>query len=664
MLNRNVLYHGQDLPLLQPVPLRAGPLHLLYDQGDLRSIRLGDHEILRRIYVAIRDRNWGTVAPVFSDVDLRVESDRFTIRYAVENRAGEIDFAWQGEIHGEADGAITFQMEGAARSTFWKNRIGFCVLHPALLSGQAALVEHSDGTQEQTRFAVDICAGQPVQPFADLRAVRHEILPGWWAEVQMSGDIFEMEDQRLWTDASYKTFCTPLSLPYPAQIQAGTKIVQSVVLRLLDERPAECQLESEKGVPARARAVNAPEALRLALVEDWKPLPLLGLAVASQEDPLSSREVERLRVLHLHHLRAELCLADAAYPDRLRHTAAQAAALGIPIELALGVTIDSAEEQLADLQRVLEEVHPRVCGWLVFPAREPYAGGNPSEGIARAAWKILKSYDPTIPLAVGTNTDFIFLKRTTPPLDWMDQVCITLNPQVHAFDNQSLIETLEAQPMVIESARRLAKGRPVVVSPITLKPRFNPYATGPQPQTAPGLLPASVDPRQMSLFGGGWTLGSLRAMAAGGAARVTYYETAGWRGVMEWEHGSPLPQVFASLPGSVFPIYHVLADFGEFKGGQAAILASDDGLRVSGLALRKQGQRRYLLANHTAHIQPVWLTGCTGEYQVRSLDETNADTAMQFPEAFRRVAGNRIRATGSGLPLEIQPFGILRLDSI
>ena len=80
-----------------------------------------------------------------------------------------------------------------------------------------------------------------------------------------------------------------------------------------------------------------------------------------------------------------------------------------------------------------------------------------------------------------------------------------------------------------------------VVSPITLKPRFNAYATGPAPQRPPEALPPEVDARQLSLFGAGWTLGSLRAVVSSGALSVTYYETTGWRGVMEQAGGSPLP---------------------------------------------------------------------------------------------------------------------------
>ena len=78
-----------------------------------------------------------------------------------------------------------------------------------------------------------------------------------------------------------------------------------------------------------------------------------------------------------------------------------------------------------------------------------------------------------------------------------------------------------------------------MVSPVTLKPRFNANATEPEAVNTPRELPVSVDPRQMSLFAAAWTLGSIKYLAESGASSVTYYETTGWRGVMETEAGSP-----------------------------------------------------------------------------------------------------------------------------
>ena len=40
-------------------------------------------------------------------------------------------------------------------------------------------------------------------------------------------------------------------------------------------------------------------------------------------------------------------------------------------------------------------------------------------------------------------------------------------------------------------------------------------------------MAARVDPRQMSLFGAGWTVGTLKALAKPGVHSITYFETTG-----------------------------------------------------------------------------------------------------------------------------------------
>jgi hypothetical protein len=278
------------------------------------------------------------------------------------------------------------------------------------------------------------------------------------------------------------------------------------------------------------------------------------------------------------------------------------------------------------------------------------------------ARKHLESRAPGAAFAAGSNTDYIFLARTPPPLDLLDCVTFAIHPQAHAFDNASLIETLEGQAAALASARHLAGRLPVMVSPITLKPRFNPYATGPAPQLPPGMLPAEVDTRQMSLLGAGWTLGSLKALAEAGARSLTFFETSGWRGVMERGAGSPLPAAFRSLPGSVFPLYHVLADAGEFSGGEVIASRSSDELKAACFAIRKNNRLRLLLANFTREPQRLVLPLPGERVHVRRLDETNVEEAMLLPEAFRPQAGEPVQVRGNGLHLELLPYATARVD--
>jgi hypothetical protein len=671
MLPKNVLYYGRDQEPPAQVRLRAGPLKLLYENGDLRTIRWGDAEVLRRIYVAVRDRNWGTIPPVLSNVQIEAREQDFHISYQVTHHQGEIHFEWQGEIAGDEQGMITCTLDGIAQTTFWRNRIGFCILHPASAAGAACRVEHLDGSWEDATLPELISPEQPVPPFGEMRSLAHQLRECWWAQVRFSGDVFEMEDQRNWTDASYKTFSTPLRLPYPVQIQAGTRIQQSIRLSL--------QVEGSSPIAApSARRKVAPKPITITLRTGTPPLPLppIGLGCASHNQPLTKREIERLKALNLAHLRLDLDLSTAelhhpGWMEKLGQAASEAKSLGLPLEIALLVPMlpgglnagnGEAETALRSFREALERIRPRVKAWLIYPKKEIFTGGSPTREAVLLARKHLQDYDPAIPFAAGANTDLIFLQRTPPPLDLLEAVTFAINPQVHAFDNTSLVETLQAQGAAVKTAQRLAGRLPVRVSPVTLKPRHNPYATGDASTLASGDLPPQVDPRQMSLFGAGWTLGSLKSLAESGVSSLTYYETTGWRGVMELESGSPLPEAFASIPGGVFPLYHVLAWAGGFSGGEVLPCLSSDPLRVDALALRQDQRLRLLLANHTPEPQGVALPDLGRPARVCILDETNAEAAMLTPEGFRQAPGKALRPKAGACQVELLSYAVMRVD--
>src|SRR5262249_45224174 len=156
--------------------------------GELRYVRLGDREVLRRVYVAVRDADWGTVPARIARESIEAEADSFRIRFDVEHGEGAIDFAWRGSIDGGADGPIRFRMDGRARTTFRRNRIGFCVLHPIReCAGAPVRYQQGDGAEGKSSFPRSIA---PRNPFHDLRRLAHEVAPGTWAELVFEGDLF------------------------------------------------------------------------------------------------------------------------------------------------------------------------------------------------------------------------------------------------------------------------------------------------------------------------------------------------------------------------------------------------------------------------------------------------------------------------------------------
>jgi hypothetical protein len=637
----NILRWGRAEDQPEGLTLRAGPLSVRYEEGGLRYLRLGDREVLRRVYVAVRDHNWETILPTLSEVRVEQGDDRFTISFLAEHREGPIDFAWRGTISGDPAGAIDFIMDGAARSTFLRNRVGFCILHPPdPCAGAPCLVEHDDGTRTEGSFPPEIA---PDQPFVEIRAIAHEVTPGVWAEVRFAGDVFEMEDQRNWTDDSYKTYCTPLRLPFPVEVAAGTRVAQSVALRL-------------RGVVVSTPGDAAAPVVVAIGEEIIGTLPRLGLGLASHGQPLSDDEVARLRALHVSHLRVDLHLATPGWRDALRRALVEADALGVALELALFVS-DAAGEELPALAAAFHGLRPPVARWLIFHAAEKVTG----ERWVALARRALIAVAPGAPFGGGTNSYFTELNRERPAPGPLDLVAYSINPQVHAFDDASLMETLACQATTVESARAFVGNLPIAISPLTLRPRFNPNATGPEAGVAADGLPFEVDPRQMSLFGAAWTIGSLAALAACGVASATYYETTGPRGVMETAAGTPWA-AFRSFLGGVFPLYHALADAGEFAGGQVLRVSVGDRLGAAALALRKDGRTRVLLANLHPAPQRITLRLSAREVQLRQLDETNAEAAMRSPEAFRAEAGQVLAVQDGGLALDLLPYAIARID--
>ena len=614
------------------IPLRAGPLTLQFDAENafLRYIHAGTNEILRGIYAAVRDQNWGTVRPEVSNLEVDNQGDHFSVKFDVRCRERNIDFAWHGTIRGDVRGELEFAFDGVARSSFQRNRIGFCVLHAPAAAGKPWKIENVRGETTPGQFPTFI---SPHQPAKEIREIAHEITPGWWAHVRMEGDTFEMEDQRNWTDASFKTYCTPLELPYPAPISEGTKVVQKIKVRLEGPAPKSDNVAS----PANRRIL-------LSLEPETTALPRIGLQVSSQTEELSDTERQRLKALHLDHLRVDLSFTNDSFPRQFRQATAQARVLGVKLHVALhlGPQPDQALNRLAVETASLR---PPVSVWLVV-------GADPAV-YQRAQASLRRLVANARVGAAHDDVNFTQLNRIRPASGRQEVIAYGVIPEIHAFDNLSIMETLPIQVDTVRSARQFIGDSPLIITPITL--RLQTLAQAP----LPGELPSNVDPRQPTLFAAAWTLGSFKYLAEAGVQSVTYYETVGWKGIMEAAGGAPLPGKFPSTPGAVFPIYHVLRDISDFAGERVQRVSSSDTLSVAALALRKGGRVRLLVANLTDQTQIAAMRGLGETVEVRQLDAARGDAGSARAEVFRPAPDG---AAAMELPLVLPPYGIARLE--
>jgi hypothetical protein len=397
--------------------LTAGPISVTYDSGTLRYIRCGGVEVLRQIYVALRDSRWGTVPGRVSGESIAQGVDWFRIEFTATHRQGEIAFAWDGLIEGRQDGTIRFAMSGGAASSFLANRIGFCVLHPIDgCAGRDCTVEHTSGIRESTCFPELV---SPHQPFFDVRAISHEVIPGLNAHVRLEGDVFETEDHRNWTDYSFKTYSRPLTMPFPYHLLEGDRVSQSVSLSFQGPLP-----------PRRVAA--GP--VQFTICEDVEAsFPEVGV-----------RRID----LHL----------NAHDWDQELATAAPAG----PVECA--IFSDHPAEELDALLNALQESRPRISRWLLFNAE----GTTTPAAVVSIFRTALSRLYPGVPLGGGSNTTFAELNRNRQAIGDLDFVSWAINPQQHAVDEQTLIENLQGQRPTVETARSFCAGRPLAISAVTL----------------------------------------------------------------------------------------------------------------------------------------------------------------------------------------------------
>src|SRR5690606_7696282 len=183
-------------------------------------------------------------------------------------------------------------------------------------------------------------------------------------------------------------------------------------------------------------------------------------------------------------------------------------------------------------------------------------------------------------------------------------------------------------------------------------------ATGSEKEPLPGKLPAPTDVRQMSLFGAGWTLGSIKYLSEAGARSLTYFETVGTRGILA---GKNVP----NIPGfpvlyQEFPMFAVFKEVMEFPGAEVLISKSSDPLQFEGLVLRKKNKLRIILANFLQKDISINIPSLKGQLCIRRLDAAILKQADWYGAYSKSSAP--VTAGKNNFLLTLAPYAIVVLD--
>ncbi len=529
--------------------LKAGRFSLKLSGGMLRYLLLDGSEAIRCLYFALRDKNWGTIPEELVSIDTDIKPNAFEINYETRYRDKEesIDFVVKGRISGTEDNVVKWEFDGTVESDFARNRIGFCLLHPASAAGRPCKLVHCDGTTQNSTFPKLI---SPHQPFMDLKSIEYGGVVS-----EFEGDVFEMEDQRNWTDASYKIYSTPIGLPFPVEVVRGDTIRQSITFRISDpDNKPSVEVLADKSMPIGIfRASGEPQKL---LELGW-----------IYSGKLATEELDLVKALPDGHVRLDI--RPTTDPGFVSQAVADIKLAGKHLIPFLHI-----DDQTPD-SFYLEVLKPATCDRIALVGCQDLKI-VPAERIDPLVNAIHSRFGG-IPVSAGSDAFFTEFNRNRISPEKADAFVFSINPQVHAFDNLSIIETLEGQEAVVKTAIAICGGKPVWVSPVTLKMRWNPNATA-EEMVPPGEMPSNVDVRQSEPFCACWTLASIGRMSNAGAALSTFYELSGWKGLFEKMTGSEIPQKFPSKPLQLFPVYHILTMLKGFEGGVVSIRKTDNPL--------------------------------------------------------------------------------------
>jgi hypothetical protein len=608
-LTRLVKLHGINESFPRSRLLRAGGLTMQYENGAIRKIESGGKEIIRMVYPAVRDQHWVTVLPAISGERVRKSTSGVSISYDALYKHNDIDFRAAYFIEISDDNHFIFEMQGEALSTFMKNRIGLCILHPIEpCAGKECTITHPDGTQSIQLFPRSV---SPHQPFRNIAAMQWMVNEHTDAFLRFTGDVFETEDQRNWTDASFKTYSTPLEIPYPVQIQKGQMLNQKIELDLLGVMPPETHFERK--IIFRIAAGNSI------------PLPSIGTAISSRKQPITGIEAGYLKDTGFNHLRAELHLFSQAFETQFNKAMRESLLLDLPVEFCLIF----GKEPEPELQLFLQNYRKYLVKIKSILLLSQHTGVTPRDLLDIVAPLIRKEF-PGILLGAGTNCNFAQLNRERPDHEAIDFISFAIHPQEHAGDDKSIFENAAAQKFVVETARQFDFHRPVYISPVTLQRRFNANTSNFEVPVADKAMPTQVDVRQLSLAGAAWTVGSLKYLLESGAESVTFYETVGERGIMMGDYGSQWPGQFQAKKGMFFPVFHVFRMLLRHSDFRITYPESSMPLAVDGFAIVSGEYGLAFLANMSYLVQLVELTGISS---CRTLLKMNAHTYNQIIRA-------------------------------
>jgi D-apionolactonase len=444
-------------------------MHNLIKHGSLGPLYAAGREIVRRIFVTVRDRNWQEVAP--QRWETKVEAERRIVTVSAWHHSELVDFEWQGTLElGTDNCSVRFAFEGVTRRDMDVCRLGLIVLHPPetmIGSRIAARSEHAGQSlivpaQLSPQPIVNGVPGALTEPFSQLGIERADF---GLLDLRFEGDLFELEDQRNWGDASFKSYCTPLRMGFPRAVKAGTRVAHRVDIRFepANRDLARAQISSTANVAARVAEfpkIGCEWAKSLALPGgDATQPPYHHYFIAATDESCSEN------------LRSLLTLSPRA-------------------KIEIGVDAQDQRALPSQQLSLIREHIARIARVLVYGPGSGLPSAWALESWRRAVEEVTSSQ---VPVLAATRGYYVEYNRSVPLAAPTQGIAFPLTATVHSDEAGTIVENVATIGDMADTARQLIRPAEIAITPLALYYPSTPSQSNfPPPLVLPWLAATTI----------------------------------------------------------------------------------------------------------------------------------------------------------------------------
>jgi len=533
------------------LPFSSGGWTMALTGHGLEHVTYEGHVVAPRIFFSVRDESWHSPEIPLSYAfranpappDARAATGG---QVSVAGRVAGLPLAVSGTVAVLGRSLrVTFELVVEARVDV--ARAGPCVLHEppevgAVISAGPPLSEIS------VLVPAHISARPIVSGFHRLR------LPadGAIVTIEFDGGTYETEDQRNWGDATFKSYCPPVSVERPLRLAPGRRAAFGATLLVEDAAPG-----AVRRAPVAVGATPGDLAELGACIPVAKPPPIGLTHPGGELDGTALSRIAEVRPAFVHLL---VDFEDDDWSVRLRRD------LDVAKQLAgcAVLTVDCPRGREAQLARLASACSGVADTVFPFGSEEPIT----SDRLADAGRRAFEGSG--IRVGAGTRGHFASLNVAGRVPDAAEVVEVALAGAAHDDDRRALTTGPASFAAILADARRIAAGRELYLGPVGLAPTFDSWSP---PGAALGVRAAwdGAHRRHASRFGAAWAVAAYAALAPLGPARVCLAGTVGGRGVGVLAGGRFHPH----------PLHAALARLAAMGPGPYAALPP--GRRVAGL---------------------------------------------------------------------------------